>query len=292
METAADALRVFATDEALPADAINNEIDRRLVPDARVAPPEPESFDTWRSELLAKLRERPFATLRASPDDGSMPAGDDHGFLPTESPLGVTWRAFRTEKPSDLHWLVLLCRDDPEEELPSWARAIVGEAPAVAIGVRGTGSSACPSRGETAENHLERALLLSGRSLDSGRVQDVMAAVRACRERVAREGVQGAGIAVVGRGRMGMVGAYAALFAPAITSVTLIAPPASHMADGSPQFPGVLRVLDIPVALGLLAPRPLRLLTPDPAPFGATREIYARAGAAGALRLIDEDDRE
>jgi hypothetical protein len=87
---------------------------------------------------------------------------------------------------------------------------------------------------------------------------------------------------VTGRGRAGILGAYAALVEPSIQEVTAVDPPASHM-DG-PTFLNVMRVLDIPEALGLLAPRPLTLLNANDPAFDRTQEIYERAGAEKALR--------
>jgi len=57
---------------------------------------------------------------------------------------------------------------------------------------------------------------------------------------------------VHGRGQAGILAAYAALFEPSIKEVVIIDPPASH--NTGPHFLGVLRVCDIPEALGLLAP--------------------------------------
>ena len=63
--------------------------------------------------------------------------------------------------------------------------------------------------------------------------------------------------------------------------VVVVDPPASHR-DG-PHFLNVMRVWDIPEALGALAPRRLTLVgAKDPA-FERTAEIYRRAGAADRL---------
>lgn len=50
-----------------------------------------------------------------------------------------------------------------------------------------------------------------------------------------------------------------------------------------PYFLGVLRVLDIPDALGLLAPRKLTIIGGRDPVFDRTEEIYRRAGAADKL---------
>ena len=70
--------------------------------------------------------------------------------------------------------------------------------------------------------------------------------------------------------------AYAALFEPAIQEVVAVDPPASHA--GGPIFLNVLRVLDIPEALGMLAPRALTLVNASHPAFKRTRELYDRAG--------------
>ena len=87
---------------------------------------------------------------------------------------------------------------------------------------------------------------------------------------------------MVGRKQAGILAAYAALFEPSIKEVVVIDPPKSHK-DG-PHFLGILRVLDIPEALGLLAPTPLTIIGGmDPA-FDRTAEIYRLAGASDKLK--------
>src|SRR5262249_27072565 len=71
--------------------------------------------------------------------------------------------------------------------------------------------------------------------------------------------------------------AYAALFEPSISEVIVIDPPKSHR-DG-PIFLNVLRVLDVPEALGMLAPRPLTLVNADEKLVQRVAKIYELAGA-------------
>jgi hypothetical protein len=84
------------------------------------------------------------------------------------------------------------------------------------------------------------------------------------------------------------VAAYAALYEPAIEEVVAVEPPPSHM----PLMPGgaygppllnVLRVLDIPEALGCLAPRRLTLAGASAGAFDRTEALYRLAGAADRL---------
>jgi hypothetical protein len=65
--------------------------------------------------------------------------------------------------------------------------------------------------------------------------------------------------------------------------IFLIDPTASHMDPDAPALFDVLRVLDVPEALGMLAPGPLVLHGAGEALRERVAAIYARAGAAGRL---------
>jgi hypothetical protein len=128
-------------------------------------------------------------------------------------------------------------------------------------------------------NYVERAHALLGRTVDDGRVWDTAAAARW----LAGLGKRKDGhFRLVGRGRTGIIAAYAALFEPSIKEVIIVDPPASHR-DG-PIFLNVLRVLDVPEALGLLAPRRLTLVNAKDKAFDRTAQIYKIAGAPDRLR--------
>jgi hypothetical protein len=64
--------------------------------------------------------------------------------------------------------------------------------------------------------------------------------------------------------------------------VVCVEPPASHR-DG-PIFLNVLRVLDVPEALGLLAPRRLTLVGAQDRAFDRTAAIFEAAGGPDRLR--------
>ena len=53
-------LRVFPEDADIPADAKNTTVDQWFVPRAESVVPSPESFETWRRQRLAQLREVSF----------------------------------------------------------------------------------------------------------------------------------------------------------------------------------------------------------------------------------------
>jgi hypothetical protein len=126
---------------------------------------------------------------------------------------------------------------------------------------------------------VRRSLPLLGRTLDDGRVYDVMTAFSAA----VRDGPGGIGRwNVAGRGPAGMIAAYAALLDPRVTSVTVVDPPPSHR-EG-PIFLNVLRVLDVPDALGALAPRPLSLFTANAPAFEKVQDFYRIGG--GTVKML------
>ena len=121
-------------------------------------------------------------------------------------------------------------------------------------------------------NTVARSLVLLGQTVDSGRVRDAIAALNRHKGKVR----------LVGTGQAGLIAAYAALFdAGLVEEVVIDEPPTSHR-DG-PHFLNVMRVLDIPDALGLLAPDITLTLVGKNAKdqaFDRTAAIYKAAGAA------------
>src|SRR5262249_120959 len=95
-------------------------------------------------------------------------------------------------------------------------------------------------------NYVERSHALLVQTADEGRVRDIISAFMSLqKEKKAPQ-------RLVGIGQGGILVAYAALFEPSIKQVVIVDPPKSHR-DG-PTFLNVMRILDIPDALGLLAP--------------------------------------
>jgi hypothetical protein len=123
-------------------------------------------------------------------------------------------------------------------------------------------------------NYVERAHALVGHTTDEGRVLDIIATVGY----IAKHHDGKSQIQIRGERQGGILAAYAALLGPRIGEVVIVDPPMSHR-DG-PIFLNVMRVLDIPEALGLLAPRPLTLINAKDKAFDRTAEIYRLAGAA------------
>ncbi len=128
-------------------------------------------------------------------------------------------------------------------------------------------------------DYVERAVALLGRTADAGRVWDVAATARFLHSEYQGD------LPVVGVGEngAGIVAAYAALWEGDIASVIVNKPPSSHMQPAAPQFLNVLRVCDIPEALGMLAPRDLTIYGGENRLVSKVRALYATASASKKL---------
>jgi pimeloyl-ACP methyl ester carboxylesterase len=132
-------------------------------------------------------------------------------------------------------------------------------------------------------NTILRSHVLVGRTVDSGRVHDVIAVARHLRTRHAD-----APIHIVGEASGAILAAYAALWESEIAGVIARQPAATHMDPAAPQFLNVLRVADVPEILGLVAPRPMTIISDDER-FQTTAAIYKVAGAADSLTIRQVD---
>jgi dienelactone hydrolase len=267
-------LRVFP--DTLPEDELNSKIDETFVPLAKAdLPKNPKALQAWRKQMLADLRSRCFAGWpagkRVQSSKLKAQSEEARGELVTEAPIRVAWHSIPGAKPAKTWWLVVLNEDETDDAIPEWAKDIVGGEPCVLLSPRGVGATAWTVKPPF---RIARSMALLGRTVDSGRVWDVMAFARSAR---------GITWKACGRGQAGIIAAYAALFEPSLTELVLVEPPASH-ASG-PCFLGVMRVTDIAQSLGLLAPRPLTLRGADATAFDITSQLYGLAGAGGKLRI-------
>jgi dienelactone hydrolase len=268
-------LRVFAEDKDLPKDAINGRIDETFIPAAKVVLPEKGNFGRWRTFMVDDLKFRIFSAFPYPIPPAKKSASAERAFFDLTTEPGITTvldaAPFRaSEKRPNLATWVLI----PPDKSFDWSRPhVIGGA--VAYLPRGGWTVKSPP------NTVERAHALLGIPVDHGRLRDVIASIRLFNS----EGEKGrlkAEWRIVGKGEYGILAAYAALFEPSIKEVVVINPPKSH--KEGPYFLNVLRVLDIPEALGLLAPTPLTIICGlDPA-FDRTAEIYKLAGAADKLK--------
>ena len=273
-------LRVFPGDNDIPADQINTRVDELFVPRADVTLPGRGEYESWKRSLLKKLKQY---TFRDWPNiAGLEPVRSFQDGWTLESTEQHIWTASKPmrDRGTDKLWMWVLNPEDADAaEIPAWAEPAIGDEDVLLFAPRGVGPTAWERRNPP--NTVERSLALIGRTVDTGRVLDVCVAVA----RRARE--SGKQIGLMGRAEAGIVAAYAALLMPKVHSVVVSDPPSTHLPsprfpEGGPHLLNVTRVLDIPEALGMLAPRKLILLGGDSV-FQRTHKIYQLSGFADSL---------
>ena len=258
-------------------------VDESFVPlAANKLPGTREEFQLWRAQKLGELRRISFRGVpeKFTPRTGVKFSGRkaESGVLFSEPGISIPWKYLpaRGGKPGDARWLVVLGEDEPLAERPEWLAKAVGDAPVLLVSPRNSGATRWQ---DPAPFYIQRSLPLLGQTVDTGRLTDVLAA-----SAQALNAERGAKWNIIGRGRAGVIAAYAALLEPRLSEVAAIDPPASHR-DG-PIFLNVLRVLDVPEAFGLLAPRALTIATAQATAFDRTQSLYRTGGGNFKLESL------
>jgi hypothetical protein len=266
-------LRAFP--DELPPDEINTRIDESFVPlAADNLPGTSEEFQSWRAQKLGELRRLSFRSVPekfSSAIDLKLNRREmSSGILQSEPGITVPWIFYppHNPKPGEASWLVVLGEEEPLAARPEWLIKAIGDVPVLLVSPRHSGDTRWQ---DPAPFYIQRSLPLLGQTVDTGRLTDVLAA-----SAQALNAERSAKWNIIGRGRAGVIAAYAALLEPRLSEVAAIDPPASHR-DG-PTFLNVLRVLDVPEAFGLLAPRPLTIATSQAAAFDRTQSLYRAGG--------------
>ncbi len=271
-------LRVFPEDGDIPTDQINTRIDELLIPNAEVSLPPAADFPRFKEEMLKKLKNYCFRAWREKyPSAIGHPMGKNY----TEPPVYVQGATGSGAKSTGDPCIVVLNPGDTFENYPPDLLELVPDNTIIFLAPRGVGPTKWTTKNPP--NYIERSLALIGRTVDSGRVWDIRVAAIATKRHLAASGAQDRPIKVLGKGQAGIIAAYAALFEPAISEVILVEPTESHM-EG-PHFLNVLRILDIPDALGLLAPRKLTIYGAKAESFKKTAALYQIAGAKDKLKI-------
>jgi len=272
-------LRVFRTDDDLPKDAINARIDELLIPAGRIGLPDVESlrgekYEAWKSRVIAKLRQ---TILRNEPRDITE-STERHIVHSQYSSSGrVLFFISVDEYTNDEKRKSLIDAFAPGKtsyliDLPkSYPQAPWDPARPLTISERYSWTVKSPP------NYFERSFLLLGRTMDEMKLFHFISTIRSETKNFKKT----ENVRLIGTGSNGILAAYAALFEPSIKEVIVIDPPKSH--KEGPHFLNVLRVLDIPEALGLLAPTPLTIIGGKDAAFDRTEAIYRLAGAGDKL---------
>jgi dienelactone hydrolase len=271
-------LRVFPEDADLPKDQINDRVDEAFVPKAEVKLPSPrQNFSAWKEGMIKRLRESSF---RMMPEDIAAAElafkGKLGGGISSHPTFVFGARQIMGNLPGNgIASLIVTDREEPSDKAAAvFEERIRNDSLALTTGIR-----AGPDNRWTIKNPpntVERSLALLGQTVDADQVRDLTSII-AHHASWARRGER---LRILGRGPSGVVGAYAVLFMRGpVDEVVIMNPPVSHR-DG-PHFLNVERVLDLPTALGLLAPdvRLTLLNAKDPA-FDKTAALYKLAGAA------------
>jgi len=193
-------------------------------------------------------------------------------------PIRVGLKAVRPSASGVSRIWLYVTGSDLNEAPPAWLKDRSTEQEALyVLEPRGVGASRWTTKNPP--NYVERSHYLLGRTVDSGRVWDIAATARYLR----RLSGEKAEVYLAGEGPAAALAAYAALLEPDIAGLALCRPPASHMDNSAPPLLGVLRALDMPQAIGMLAPLPLTLIE---APAGCRQtaaDAYRVAGSSGRL---------
>lgn len=270
-------LRVFPKDEHIPADALNGKIDQSFVEIANPVPPSKEEFVDWKKRLIAKLRRITFrhfpeqipAAVLASQEEASVAR------LRTEENIEVRLR-LPAERGSVPKRILLVVAN---EDLATAKTDFLGPDAETVFLLEPRGIGATRWTTVNPPNYVERSHYLLGRTADSGRVWDVLAAAGYLRGKYPE-----AQLFLSGEGRGGVIAVYAALLDESIFGVMLGGLPKTLMEEEAPALLNALRVCDIPEAIGMLAHRELHLLGTENQLPPRAQKIFEAAGVASPAR--------
>jgi dienelactone hydrolase len=271
-------LRVFPQDSDFPKDTRNARIDYEFVPMAEHVLPQPGQFDTWKKERLVALKEFTFHHFpEAIPT--AVAQVEPSGIIQLTTEPGIRVRCLRAAPPGSGNraWLVVTGSELQDPPTAWFMRCRKGAEAVYICEPRGVGGTRWTRKNPP--NYVERSLYLLGRTADSGRIWDIVAAAKYARAQLP----QGCELVAAAEGRSAVLAVYAALLAPEISSLVLVNPPVTHMDNSAPVLLNVLRVCDVPEAVGMLAPRPVQLLEPGPELLDRASAIYRIAGAPEKL---------
>ena len=272
-------LRVFPKDSDIPEDELNTTIDRHFVPIAQVEPPDKGRYETWKAAILAELRRVVFRCFpeRIAPAVVYKRINPDDLWLESEPGIEVRLQfAKEFDSIEDTKRILMVVQNpDSNEPASSWLRRVYEPGDHVYFcAPRGVGQTRWTRKNPP--NYVERSCVLLGLTVDTGRVWDIIAAIRYLRDKYNSN----IPVYVLGEGAAGVLAAYAALWEPEIAGVILNEPPLTHMDNNAPQFLNILRVCDVPDVLGMLAPRMLTVYSEPNDILKRVAEIYTAAEAS------------
>lgn len=278
---APEQLRVFPKDSDIPRDMLNARIDEEFVPVAKPRVPASGEFPRWRDSLTSNLRRLTFHHF-----PGQIPAAEpmeevsqDVLQLKTEPSVAVRLRTVQSAHDAPARILLVVSESDVNARAPQWSDTLISDRDAIyTLEPRGRGASQWTAKNPP--NYVERSHYLLGRTVASGRIWDIIATARYLRDRTANA----TPVVLIGENSSAVLAAYAAVLEQEIAGLIISRVPGSHMDAEAPALLNVLRVCDVPEAIGLIAPRPVTLVGGAPDWAGTAAAIYRSAGAAAQFR--------
>ncbi|MEM2849222.1 MAG: acetylxylan esterase [Candidatus Bathyarchaeia archaeon] len=260
-----------------------------------------EELEEYRSRLIETLMEKTFSAFPREPCSLNLEIEFKHengnwlgylvGFTSEEGwrlhmhilkplnapePTPVLLVLNRSAKTLNFHWV--------EEPLVSglsrsWARAF--------LEVRGVGET---SWAPDLQWLIRRSAPLTGRTIASMRVYDVLRAIEALKS---ISWIDAKRIGIMGSGEMSVPALYVALLGKDVFTLILNNPPPSQNTTSNPDGSGpaiemlnCLRYTDLPYVAGLLWPTHLVFLGPRPETYAWAEELYVKLGPPGSVRRV------
>jgi hypothetical protein len=287
-------LQVFK--DGLPGDQLNSKIHETFVPLA-AAPKVAESKEAWAKQRDGWMEALKQKTFRGWPEDGGGALDLKESFSAESRGIMFTAYDFTSQHDVRLRLYTLHAAGLQRPELlvlnaldePGWARFAAGLRPAfeaqlkaevpgelppadekvleqlvpmlqssrwlmAAVAPRGVGPGAW-SGDEKKQTQIRRRFMLLGQTVETMQAWDVRRAAQALRSLPQAKDVP---LRLQAHDEMAGVALYAALFEPGVIRLHLWNLSKSHMQG--PHFLNVLRFLDVPQALAMVAERcPVRL---------------------------------
>ena len=274
-------LRVFPKDSDIPKDELNTTIDQYFVPMAHVELPDKGQYKNWKAGIIAELRRVVFRHFPERIPSAKLLRQAEAGDIRLESEPGIEVRLQNvTESAKDAKRIMMVVQASEDKPSSNWLHLVSEPTDQVYVCTpRGFGPTRWTRRNPP--NYVERSHVLLGRTVDTGRVWDIIAAARYLHNKYS----DSVPVYVSGDGAAGILAAYAALWEPEIAGVIISDPPLSHINNEAPQFLNVLRVCDIPDVLGMLAPCPLTIYGIEGDALEKVTKIYATASAAESFNV-------
>ena len=250
--------------------------------------PHADSIDDWesiRKQKVEELNTKVFLHFPSDPEPLDVStAGDwDYGGgtrllvrdFTTEDGIRLRLRITVPEEQTGTVLVGLMGAGDRFESFHGNVSGVAGGHAACTVEARGTGkTSVHPNQ----EWQLLRGALLVGRTVAGLQVYDLLRAIELVR---GLDEVDSDRIFTYGTGEQGVLAIYAAVLDEQVDGVLADSPTATHVKG--PHLLNVLRVVDIPEAAGLVAPRPIGLIGGSLRPFHWTRRLYDRLGIGERL---------